>query len=580
MRRPNASWLVLPAYVLATLVLSWPLPRALSTSIPWGGRLADGPFQAFVLEWDARTLARDPARVFDPPIFHPETNTLTYMDHLIGETIVASPLLAASDSVAPGYDFLWLLSFVLSGWGAYRLARLFGASRGAAWLAGFLFAFCAYRWSFLDQLNQLQTQCFPFALEFAVRWLRDLRTKHLVALAAVFVVQVWFGWYYAFFLGLLVPFTIVWAIAFRWVDARRIPWATVLLVLAGVAVLVVPAALPYLKQAKAHPEFRRTLDQQILGSATVFDFLRSHETSSAWSRGPFTAGVHALWPGVVTLGLGAIGLADALSRRRRPGAVFFAALALGAFVLALGPVFHTHGHNYGPPLPYRLLFEFVPGFASMRSPARFGVLVVLALTMFAAFGWDALVRRGAIGRGPWGRAAQVALVAIAVVTSWPRPVGLEQLPTARTLPPAYAYLARQPGDEPMVDVPTSYEETNERHIDVWRQFSVLHHRKPRLDGASGFVSPEYRAFRVAMRGFPDAASLGAIAARGGVWVVLHWGDYADADRARVRARVAAEPSLRPVARFGDDEVFRLESAAYSNAREPAAVGSAARSAAP
>src|SRR5262245_13022872 len=137
--RMRATHFVLPIYFALALLYTWPLARDFSHSIPASGVFVDAPAQAFILGWDGQALARFPGRIFDPPIFYPERNTLTYMDHLIGETVLASPMLALFPSVAPAYNVLVLFSFAFSAWGAYRLTRLFAVSRGAAFLAGFLY---------------------------------------------------------------------------------------------------------------------------------------------------------------------------------------------------------------------------------------------------------------------------------------------------------------------------------------------------------------------------------------------------------------------------------------------------------
>ena len=92
-------------------------------------------------------------------------------------------------SAAAAYNFLFLLSFVLSGWAVYRLARLFPVSRPAAFLAGLLFAFSPYRLSNLDLLNQLQTQFLPLGLFFGIRYVRKARTRDLVGTMGALTAQ-------------------------------------------------------------------------------------------------------------------------------------------------------------------------------------------------------------------------------------------------------------------------------------------------------------------------------------------------------------------------------------------------------
>src|SRR5215471_2139703 len=141
MGRLRGTYLVLPSYILVAVLLSWPLIRVLKTAIPSVNATFDPGLQAYIIGWDWRSLRHGFTGIFDPPIFYPEPNVLTYMDHMIGETVAASPVLWLSSSVSAGYNFLFLGSFAFSGWAVYRLSRLAHASRAGSYLAGFLFAF-------------------------------------------------------------------------------------------------------------------------------------------------------------------------------------------------------------------------------------------------------------------------------------------------------------------------------------------------------------------------------------------------------------------------------------------------------
>src|SRR5215203_553960 len=183
--RIRATHLVLPSYLLATVLFTWPVILTFGHSVPSSRVLFDTRAQAFILGWDWHALRTNPAGLFNPPIFHPETNTLTYMDHLLGQALLSSPFLALSDSVAPAYNFLIFLSFVVSAWAVYRLARFLNVSRPAAYIAGLLFAFSPYRFTNIDQLNLLQTEFFPLGVWLALRFLQRYRTRDLARLAGV-----------------------------------------------------------------------------------------------------------------------------------------------------------------------------------------------------------------------------------------------------------------------------------------------------------------------------------------------------------------------------------------------------------
>jgi hypothetical protein len=111
--------------------------------------------------------------------------------------------------------------------------------------------------------------------------------------------------------------------------------------------------------------------------------------------------------GIVALGLAAAGMVQGI-RKRQSWAIFLIVLWVGAFLVALGQYFPLH----------RLLYDFVPGFQSIRAPARIVLLVDLAWVILAALGlqsipWERLRRAGRlVVIAPWlvGIAVAVELI--------------------------------------------------------------------------------------------------------------------------------------------------------------------------
>src|SRR5688572_7443748 len=127
--RLRATYLVVPAYLLLTLILTWPLAREFGRSLPAVYGAGDALLQAFIIGWDFQALARNPLEIFNAPNFHPHVRTLTYMDHLIGPAVVAWPVHALTGRIAAAYNSLIVVSYVASAWAVYRLLRLESVSR-------------------------------------------------------------------------------------------------------------------------------------------------------------------------------------------------------------------------------------------------------------------------------------------------------------------------------------------------------------------------------------------------------------------------------------------------------------------
>ena len=136
-----------------------------------------------------------------------------------------------------------------------------------------------------------------------------------------------------------------------------------------------------------------------------------------------------LWPGWVVVVL-VPAAAWAWSWRRRlfdpldgvhlaTGAV----MAVAGLIAALGPSLVVDGVDTGIPLPYLLALKGIPGFAAMRVPARFGILMAFGLAIIAGIAVARLPRLvgTATGQTAW-RAVVTGLVVAVSLARPPLPV--------------------------------------------------------------------------------------------------------------------------------------------------------------
>lgn len=204
----------------------------------------------------------------------------------------------------------------------------------------------------------------------------------------------------------------------------------------------------------------------------------------------------------------------ALARRRdRPtsGAAFgFFVVAVGAAALfALGPRMQALGRDLGPG-PYQWLLDYLPGFDGLRVPARFLMLVAMFLAVLAGLGAAALVatrfRRVAY-------AAIVAGAAVILAESWVAPLQTNQavipadgftLPappaSGRAIPPIYRVIRQLPDPVLLAELPFG-----EPAYDVLAVFYAGHHRRPLLNGYSGFFPQSYLERATVLHALPDRA---------------------------------------------------------------------------
>jgi hypothetical protein len=187
--------------------------------------------------------------------------------------------------------------------------------------------------------------------------------------------------------------------------------------------------------------------------------------------------------------LGTVGIA--LRAGWRPPR-WWAVLAIASTLLAVGPFLRVAAVNTAIPGPWALL-RYLPIVGLARTPARFAVLVTLALAMLfgAALTW--------LGqRRPESRRRVVAVAGILLAFELlPAPLTLH----ATTVPSIYQQIAAAPDDVRVLELPFGVRDgtTSVGNFTARTQFFQTVHEKPLIGGYLSRVPPWRRR---AMRGNP------------------------------------------------------------------------------
>jgi hypothetical protein len=208
---------------------------------------------------------------------------------------------------------------------------------------------------------------------------------------------------------------------------------------------------------------------------------------------------------------------------------FFLVAALAAVWLSLGPSPLALGRPLNLMGPYRLLYDYVPGFEGLRVPARFGMIVTLMLAILAGFGAARIARFRA---APFvlGLAALAflseSLVFPFVINGMEPPRGLNA-PEARVhrpsrAPEVYKEIARQADNVVLAELPLGQTDFDLRAM----YYSTVHWR-PLLNGYSGYFPPHYGTLRVALADLPRHGDLAwdVLSAAKVTHVLVHEGAY-------------------------------------------------------
>jgi hypothetical protein len=323
MRRPSDTVAATGAYVLLTIVLTWPLARGLDRDLP--ADLGDPLLNCWVLAWDAQHLWRAASGhpgvlgdYWNANIFYPHPLALAYSEHLTSQALTIVPIYALTGNPILCYNLVFLSTFVLSALGMYLFVREMTASRSAAFAAGVAYGFAPYRFGTLAHVQVLSSMWMPFALAGFHRFFETRRTNPLVGAAAAWIAQNLACGYYLLFFSPALGIYLAWETTTRrlWSDMRTLTrLAAALLV---VAIATAPFLIPY-AEVRRLGFSPRSLGETSSFSADTYAYLTADVGMWLWGsaiRGwPKPEG--SLFPGFTVLLLTAVATARAWWTARR-----------------------------------------------------------------------------------------------------------------------------------------------------------------------------------------------------------------------------------------------------------------------
>ena len=239
---------------------------------------------------------------------------------------------------------------------------------------------------------------------------------------------------------------------------------------------------------------------------------------------------------------------------------YFVFVLLGAFWLSLGPIPQSLGRPVEIAAPYRLLFDYVPGFDGVRVPARFAMIVAFALSALAGYGaaW--------LSQARLGRAILIVAAVVAVLEATRLPFIVNgafalrdfNTPEARLFrpgraPAVYRELAQQPSDAVLVELPLGPPDFDLRAM----FYSTVHWRRI-VNGYSGFYPPQYGRLMTALFEIPrhPDLSIETLRSTGATHLILHEAAYRN-DEGTATADVLVAAGAVELFRDGSDVLFLL-----------------------
>jgi hypothetical protein len=470
--RPLRELAVLLAFCLLTAVMTWPWVRHIRDAV---ADVGDPYMIAWTLWWDYHQTFNDPLNLFHANVFYPYRYTLAFSENDYGIALLFFPLFALGVRPLTVHSVATFLGFAFCGYGAFRLTRTLTGSRGAAWVAGFVYAFIPYRFHGMGHLHYLFAGWIPLLLEALVLFARVRSWRRAAWLGAAFLMN---GLTCITWMVLtLAPLALTGLLLVARDPALRRDrdfWLRGAVALGAAGLLLLPFLLPYYRVSVMYG--LRWEDWEFAAnSPPLSSWLAADRRSKLWAGlGEHVPGGHKLWPGLLPplLALAALRVRGAEGGGRVGGVGVGLVWAVWGFLASLGANFFVNTLMHEYLLPYR----------SVRIPSRSAMVCYVGLAVLAGIGAVGLARLAARARPRAYAAVLVAVLAALTLDLRAFPLAFESgevYPDAVTL-----RLKETPMRGGLVELPS--DECCSRHRYMLR---AADHGRPLVNATASFRSP-------------------------------------------------------------------------------------------
>lgn len=497
-------------YTGITIIVTFPAINGLLFAYTVPGQGVDIRYFLWHLWWIKEAILNlGEWPTFTKQVFHPTGGTLLLASPFNElASLTFQPLIGLTRT----YTLLLLISFPLTAFTTYLLGYYLTRHRGAAFIAGLIFAFAARHYAHDTHLGLWVLQWLPLYVLALFLLLKKptLKRAALTTLTFVLAVASEHVYYMLYFTLPVTGFFILYHLFTKHTILRRPKfWATLAGALLAGAVIVLPL-YPHILQGQEEGFLKRT--GLFYFSPDVLGYFIPARRHPVWH--PLVEPIYeeinipanknekdtTVFLGYAALALLIIGLKKQPQSRTR----FWFMLAVLAFIFSLGPILSFLGRieltiedtTTFVALPYAFLVD-LPFVGVLRAPARISVVVQLAVAVLAAYGLAAISRDWQGVKRTAGYIALAAFILFESLYRFPYPVDSATM----VPPPIYQQIARENNHLAVLEVPshanrevlTPYRRVSEEATFYYMYYATIH-RHPLVGGIASRTPPEAAQF--------------------------------------------------------------------------------------
>lgn len=308
--------LVLFLLTAITILMTYPVVSCWTQSII--GDRVDSLLNAWILAWDVHKITSGEwLSIFHANIFYPHSNTLAYSEHMVGNALLALPILTIFNNPVLTYNLVSLIGFILSAFGMYLLVVHLTENRYGAFISALIFGFFPWRFDHGAHIQIQSSQWIPFTFLYLHRFFNDLSYKNTVLFSFFFILQFITSGYYGVYLALFVSLLILFVLLHRNIPFKPLILRLGLFVIFS-TICIFPFYYPYIK-VKQEMGFTRSLGEVIMYSPDFLNYLSTTGINRVWGKATQLFGrKEGLFLGITAILMGIAGIITVLKRKKIP----------------------------------------------------------------------------------------------------------------------------------------------------------------------------------------------------------------------------------------------------------------------
>ncbi len=391
--------LIIFFYSLITIGFTWPLilnlNKATPSIIPFYPQYKNMTDE-YIAVWNTwqikRAIESGENFFFTKKIFYPLGANLAIADHSLALSIMVLPIILLSNNPLIAYNFIVLLSFILSAYGAFLLIFYLTKNKQASFICGLIFSFSSARLAHVIASHQavMSLQWIPLFFLFFIKIFRENRFLNYVWAGGFFLLTVLTSYYLSIFLILL---GILWVILninrTNLLKLIKFFLCTAIIHIPFLIILIKAFLQGYFPQGKGVFEMSYFYGADLLGFfvPAFFHSLFKNLVGGFYKNLSGNAWEHTTYIGYTVLFLVLFSLFKFKKNREVKK---FAIMAFLFLILSLGAVLWIRGRPlmFGNRFIFmpQYVFKFIPILNNVRLPSRFVVLVSLCIILISGYG--------------------------------------------------------------------------------------------------------------------------------------------------------------------------------------------------